>query len=151
MPRFEGATRATAKGVTVGETVTIPQGATMLEKPEGTVRDWVRKGLVRANQDTRGRWLIDRDSLIAHASTKATVTPSTRSKSQTQATATPSVEGDSRYIRTLEDSLAREQRLNDELRAKNDSLQGELLKLTAELKAILTKEDKGILSRWRRG
>ncbi len=147
MGRVEGATKGTAEV----ETVTIPQAATMLEKPEGTVRDWVKKGLVRARQDSRGRWLIERDSLIVHASARAHPAAASRAKQAVQNVATGSGEGTARYIRTLEDSLAREQRLNDELRAKNDALQSELLKLTAEMKALLSKEDKGLLSRWMRG
>lgn len=147
MTRFQGKATPTA----TGETVSIPQAAAMLEKPEGTVRDWVKKGFVRARQDSRGRWLIERESLMAHASTRAPATAQPRGKPQAQTTATGSDENVSRYIRTLEDALAREQRLNDELRAKNDALQGELLRLTAEMQAMLSKEDKGILSLWRRG
>lgn len=147
MVRVEGAT----KGVAAGETVTIPQASALLQKPDGTVRDWVRKGLVRAKQDPRGRWLIERESLLAHAAVKAPKVDQRRASNPKPSLASPLDDGISKYIRTLEDSLTREQKLNDELRSKNDFLQGELLKLTAEIKAILAREDKSLLSRWIRG
>jgi hypothetical protein len=48
----------------------------------------------------------------------------------------------------LLEALRREKQINDELRAQNKELQGEVLKLSAEMLALLKGEGKGLLSRW---
>lgn len=54
-------------------------------------------------------------------------------------------------LRASEFSLQRERQINDELRQEMNGLRSELLKMMLEMKALLQKEDKGLLSRWIRG
>ena len=53
-------------------------------------------------------------------------------------------------IRSLQNTLHRERQINDDLREQNRKLQADIVQLTHELKAELSKDDQGLLSRWLR-
>jgi molecular chaperone GrpE (heat shock protein) len=52
------------------------------------------------------------------------------------------------HVRDLREALEHERRTSAELRTQNRELQSQLMKLAAEMQAILSKETDGKLSRW---
>ncbi len=130
-------------------TVTTPQGLTMAEaikltaKAESTIRTWIRNEEVDAFQDVHGWWRINRDSLLY----KASQSPPKRPQQPPQLESIPQ---SSPLEKALTEALERERRINDELRGQVRLLEGELLQITSELKALLSKETGGKLSRWLR-
>lgn len=53
-----------------------------------------------------------------------------------------------RYLRAIETALDHERRVSEELRMQNRELQSQLVKLAAEMQALLAREGDGKLSRW---
>jgi excisionase family DNA binding protein len=142
-------------------TVSLSEASKLLSKPENTIREWIKTAKLHAHRDSRGRWLIQRDDLMAFvavkgstegrpgATSKATPKVHSRIEGSTEPTTEPST---SRYIRSLEDSLERERRINDELRAKISGMDQERTQHMAEMRAMLSKDGnggkEGVLSRW---
>jgi hypothetical protein len=150
MARKEARTMAPLKPSTTPVTVTITEATTLIERPEGTIRDWVKKGLVTAKPDSRGRWLIERDSLLHRASTLPSAKAARHPRTLSPEPTTPSIEGSTQaHIRTLEQTLDRERRINDDMRDQVKRLENEIFKLSHEMQALLSKDTPtGVLSRW---
>lgn len=117
----------------------------MSGKSPTTVRRWAKEKLVRAEKDHRGSWRFDPGSLKTFLATGAA--PPVRHGASTEPSETrdPST---MELIRSLHGALHRERQINDDMREQNRKLQADLVKLTHEIKAILAKENKGLLSRW---
>ena len=112
-----------------------------------TIRRWAAEGRIKAQKNPEGIWLIDKKSLqaaLAAGTTKQARAAKRANKEKSAAPITPSAHP------ALEKILEREQKINDDLRQENKKLQGEILKLTHEMQALLKREDKGLLSRWLR-
>jgi excisionase family DNA binding protein len=137
-------------------TVSLAEASRLLAKPENTIREWIKSKKLQAFRDTRGRWLIKRHDLMAFVATKASSEPRSGASSKTRSHVEPSTVGSTegsteRYVRCLEDSLERERRINDELRAKIQGLEQERNQHMAEMRALLSKDLKdksGTPSRW---
>ncbi len=137
--------------------VSLAEATKLVAKAESTVRNWVKSKQVRAKQSTEGWWLIDRNSLLAHAA----LTPSTKGlrggQSKHLKNTPPFIDPLNAPLNTpqptplensLRESLERERRLNDQLQTKNEFLEKELLKITHELKSLLSGKTGNTLSRW---
>lgn len=140
----------------IPSTVSLSEASRLLSKPENTIREWIKTQKLQAHRDSRGRWLIHRHDLMAFVVTKgsaegrlgATSNSSSKVRAHEQGT-TESSNG--RYVRSLEDSLDRERRINDELRAKIAVMEQERTQHLAEMRALLSKDqsqNEGIISRW---
>ena len=57
---------------------------------------------------------------------------------------------DSASLTILKEALERERRVNDELRAVLNEREATIRSLETEMRAILSKENSGLLSRWTR-
>ena len=140
--------------------VSLSEASRLLSKPENTIREWIKTSKLPAHRDSRGRWLIRHHDLMAFIVTKSSVegrsgaTSNTGSKARThdQLSTEPSTEtSNTRYVRSLEDSLERERRINDELRARLAGMEQERTQHLAEMRALLSKDaasKDGVLSRW---
>lgn len=112
-------------------------------KSISSIRRWANSGLVSAEKDDHGCWIIDSNALqdfLAQSSSRRGI--------RTSKNDVPSVgivqEG-------LLEALRREQRLNDELRKKIDEKDKEISNLLLEMKAILKEKYGGnLLSKWLR-
>ena|GEM_PF-3041464 len=141
-------------------TVSLTEASRLLAKPENTIREWIKSSKLPAHRDSRGRWLIARHDLMSFAVTRGSVEPrlgaSSKAASKRHKQAEGSVDGStepssSRYVRSLEATLEREQRINDELRARVVVLEQERTQHMAEMRALLSRDGagkEGVLSRW---
>ena len=139
------------------DTVSIPEASKLVARPENTIRDWVKNELIEGFRDDRGRWRVERSSLLVRASEIATTKPSVLRGSQRTVTGAsgskPPVEPTSEvYVQSLVASLERERKINDELRKQIEWLQAQFVQVTQEMKATLDKQSPldGVLSRWLR-
>jgi DNA-binding transcriptional MerR regulator len=132
--------------------LSLPEAARRADASPTSLRRWISTGALKATKDTSGGWLIRDDDLRTYMATTLA-----SKKTSTGAQKRQGAEGASTTVGTtdptvvvLTESLRRERHINDELRGQNKELQGEILKLTAEMRAILSKEGAGMLSRWLR-
>jgi len=140
--------------------VSLSEASRLLSKPENTIREWIKTLKLPAQRDPRGRWIIRRSDLMAFivtrsstegrpgATSKAAPKVLSSSEGSTEVSVEPSA---GRYVRSLEDSLDRERRINDELRAKITTMEQERTQHMAEMRAMLSRDGggkEGVLSRW---
>ena len=135
--------------------LTVAQAAQMSGLSPSTLKRRITTQALAARYSATGTWLIERSDLMAFLATsepsKAVQGTGARSG------ATSVVSSDQAVIEHLTRSLERERQLNadlqrtsEDLRVQNRELQGEVLKLSAEMLAILKGEGQGMLSRWLR-
>jgi hypothetical protein len=133
--------------------ITLNEAARIVGKTPGALRRLINDGKIEASKDSKGHHLVRKDSVLVHFA-KGTQTDrrsgATSVRSQ-KLEADPLVLALRDQIALLERSLEAERSEKRELRLLNKSLQEEVLKVMAEMRAILQKEDKGLLSRWIRG
>lgn len=139
------------------DTVSIPEASKLISRPENTIRDWVKNELVNGFRDDRGRWRVDRSSLLVRASEIATTRPSVLNGPQRTVTGATYSKASSEpvsevYVQSLVATVEHERKINDELRHQVNHLQTQLVQLTHEMKAMLDKQSPldGVLSRWLR-
>lgn len=134
------------KGATVpSEDLTMAEAMRLTEKAESTIRAWIKSGAIEAYQDKQGWWRINRDALLYKAAEGAQKRPLRAPQLNTVSQSSPQP---TPLEKALTEALERERRINDELRSQVKQLEGEFIKITAELRAILSKETSGKLSRW---
>lgn len=143
---------------TVATVVPLAEAASLIARPENTIRDWIKKGFIRAKRDPKGRWWVEKDSLLLHASktptARATVKASSKARESVSATAVGSTELSTEptvraYIDSLVATIEREREENRDLRERLRRFESEIFKLTAEMQALLSKDSPtGMLSRW---
>lgn len=140
----------------VSATVTMTEASVMVGRPPSTIRDWLKKGLIRGEQDSKGRWLLDRVMVVAAAATAPTAARAVASHTSTASpgmlTAASTAESTvARYIDSLQETVDREREENKELRDRVRQLEQERTQHIAEMRALLSKDSNGkngVLSRW---
>jgi hypothetical protein len=138
--------------------LTLGDAAKAVGRGMTTVREWVKSGHVRAKRNTLGHWLIERDSLLAYASGEGAVEGPRRrrgaealpargsSEAPTAPLGIPTAEA---LIRSLEREIEHLRRLLDEERERSRLLESERTQHMAEMRALLSREQKeGAVSRW---
>jgi excisionase family DNA binding protein len=50
--------------------LTLGEAAKAVARGTTTIREWAQNGAIKAKRNTLGHWLIDRDALLAYASTE---------------------------------------------------------------------------------
>lgn len=138
--------------------VTIAEAAKMLGLSQTKIRGWLdESGFATRNE--QGWWQIDRVALLAKAAEESSQKGSLRVGAMTSQRVSSHNVGVSQSsqrevaderVRDLLESLQRERRINDELRAQMHDLQAAQTQHLAELRALLENngKEKGILSRW---
>jgi len=103
-------------------------------------------------KDANGGWLIREEDLRAYMATTLASKKTTHGAPKRQGVQGASATAGTMdpTVMVLTEALRRERHINDELRGQNKEFQGEILKLTAEMRAILSKDGSGMLSRWLR-
>ena len=102
------------------------------------VRRWAQTGLVKGSKSD-GKWVVEEESLRSHLVTSGGPLASRQSgKAKLQQLEPSSLEV---RLSSLNEALKREQAINDELRRENKTLQ-------EEIKALLKRDNEGVLSRW---
>jgi len=145
---------------TVAMTVTLSEAATMTGRPQSTIRDWLKKGVIEGKQDAKGRWQLDRITVVAAAATAPTAARAVASQLQQRSVATGTGTSTTvgavdptaaRYIDSLQETVLREREENKELRARIRELEQERTQHLAEMRALLSKDlsgKDGVISRW---
>lgn len=130
------------------EFIEVSEAASMSGKSKSTIKRWASQSLIESIKNEKGRWLFNpqsiKDYLIKNANQRPPTNRSQASRGLESETMSP-IMG---HLQSLQEALERERQINDELRKKLDVKDGELLKMTYEIKAILSQESKGLLSRW---
>jgi DNA-binding transcriptional MerR regulator len=137
------------------DTLTMSAAAKLSGKSVSTIRRWIDDGFLPAKKTQEG-WRV-----VAHHDLMATLSrvpqDASREVKGSRPGATAGYPHESSLIAVIEASLKREQealeherRMSAELREQNKTLQSELLKLTREMQAMLSKDAGGALSRWLR-
>ncbi len=129
------------------ETLKSTEAQRLFKVNGSTIRRWAAEGRIKAEKNSEGVWLINKNSLQAALATGTTKQARAAKKANIEKS---SAHNSLQSSPALERILDREQKINDELRLENKKLQGEILKLTHEMQALLKREDKGLLSRWLR-
>lgn len=135
-------------------TMSVSQAAKTVARPESTIRDWVKKSLIKNDKDLRGRVVIDRDSLLQHVqnighfirqgATTDVINNTTMDKEQSLYI-TEALRSNAAMVQQLKDDLQHERQRNERLETQNKELQGEIIKVINEMKSLINKET-GIMS-----
>lgn len=134
--------RLQTEGTDMDHNLSLAEAATAVGRGETTVREWAKSGSVQATKDARGRWQIERGSLLARAATEA------RTDVRSRAGASAEPPSEARLVRVLQAEIDHLRRLLDEERVRNQRLEEERTQHMAEMRAILNKDTEGFLSRW---
>jgi len=128
----------------------ITQAARLTGKSLATIRRWAAQKTIPARKTEDGHWVFSSDELVAHLHAHGHELIGTRpiAGKAEQPNNQQLIGAYAEQIKTLEGLLEREQRLNDELREQLKSTTGEVFKLTAELRAFLSKETKTTPTQW---
>ncbi len=128
-----------------------------------SVRRWITSGKLKASKTQSEEWVIEPDELhlflIRQSGGPVPPTvPRTSGGRRTGATTVPTTvaptvgggEGYAEALKEAREALARERRINDELRARVLSMEQERTQHMAEMRAFLSKDSPkdGVLSRW---
>ncbi len=129
----------------MSEKILLSEAATRLGKSPTTLRKLVNTGIISTTKDKQGRHWVDFSVVHTHYAQ--------RSAPQDKRSAPEKiVENEQSLLKEkvalLERVLEREERINDELRGQVKQLEGELLKITHELKTLLSGKTGNTLSRW---
>jgi len=141
------------------EKLTIGEAAKRYTVSPSAIRRLIDSGKVKSTKDAAGRHMVLAGELTGELSRRV---PGSRSGAQTgkgssdrsgKAAGEPA--GDlnvttDRYLRAIETALDHERRVSEDLRTQNRELQSQLVKLAAEMQALLSKETDGMLSKWLR-
>lgn len=129
--------------------VSLADAAKAVGKSAVTLRALVNNGKLKSYMKGRAHFvnLNDVTALFASRSPSAQRSGASASEASEQAL----LNALQAQLRASEFSLQRERQINDSLREEISGLRSELLKMMSEMKALLQKEDKGLLSRWIRG
>jgi DNA-binding transcriptional MerR regulator len=133
--------------------ITITEASKRFAISSSAIRRLIDSGAVKSTKDADGRHQVLTAELTgelarrtpgkrtgAHAGKPSPERSAERTGEHTAA--------DERYTRMLETFLEHERRLCEDLRTQNRELQSQLVKLAAEMQAIMSKETDGKLSRW---
>jgi hypothetical protein len=130
----------------------------MVSRGQTTIRDWIKTGTVRAHRNVMGHWMIDRDSLLAHASREGTSDGPRRVGGASVKSSEPPPHPHPESVPSLSDALIHE--LKDEIahlrlllkeeRERSKVLEAERTQHMAEMRALLSGKNDNLLSRWLR-
>lgn len=126
--------------------LSVGEAAKISGKATSTIRRWILEGFLKAIQDENGWYRIKHEDLMNTLSQVTHKQPTSESTIQNNYS---QINENTAFIKSMQESLERERRINDEFRNQIKSLESEIFKLTHEIRAILTKNSPiNSLSRW---
>jgi hypothetical protein len=140
-----------------GGSCSLAEAAVAVGRAESTIRFWLQKKLIAGRKEKDGAWSIDRNSLLFHAATAEPLRPQRPIRGAAAHSVAPAAADRSEeqlrdvlreQVSMLAGSLDHERRISEELRTQNRELQSQLVKIAAEMQAILSRDSDGKLSRW---
>ena len=135
--------------------LSVAKASTMSGKAQTTIRAALQKGELTGGKDKRGRWSVDEQSLRQWLASDNRLSTTSLARSHISTNKVDNI--NQHLVEQLENRIQELQREKDEWlesfkeeRQENRKLQSELLRITSEMKALLSREDKSLLSRWLR-
>lgn len=133
----------------VSEELSVKEAAKMAGVASSTVRRWIDTNKLPSNRNREGWRRVRKKDLMEYLASGVVRV----ARPLSGATVSDHVRGargsdESTTVSLLKDALDRERGKVDKLEERNKQLQDEILKLTHEIKAILSKENQSLLSRW---
>jgi len=139
--------------------IPLSEASRMLGLGVTTIRSWCQLGKVECRRSSNAQWLINPDSARAllaaskpgaSAGHRIALRNTSRGKAAEEQQGSEGLNGgvSEEHVRDLREALMHERRTSEDLRTQNREIQSQLVKLAAEMKAILSKETDGKLSRW---
>ena len=131
--------------------LSIAKAAKLCGKSESTVRRWASLKMIPGRKNADGRWTFQEDELSSYMSAHGgdlIDSGKVMSNRGRPAKASSSDSQSARVIAALEDSLKRERSLSDDVREQLQAAQAEIVRLTQEIKALLSKDKTSSPARW---
>ena len=130
----------------MSDPIPLSEAARLVGKTPGALRRLVNEGRLHGLKDTQGRHLVRKEEVIAHyAITHRSGASADRSEDRSS---DPLVQALRDQVAILRSAVDQDRIEKAELRTQNRELQSQLVKIAAEMQAILSKETDGMLSRW---
>lgn len=141
------------------EALTVATAARYAGVSASTIRRWMDSGSLEFRSTSQGHRTTSKEALMrclsrqSHAPHRA-VGGATARHSHEAVMEGSTVgshgrgEGQADALRIALEALAHERRMAEDLRTQNRELQSQLVKLAAEMQAVLSRETDGMLSRW---
>lgn len=126
----------------MSDQIPLSEAAKRIGKAQSTLRKLATDGRITTTKDATGRHLVSFEDVLSHYALSAA--PVARNEREVA----PLADALRAHCAWLERSLERERAEKDRMACQLERLQGELLKLTAEMRAILTKETGNKPSNW---
>jgi excisionase family DNA binding protein len=135
------------------EKLTIGEAAKRYAVSSSAIRRLIDSGKVKSTRDGAGRHMVHTGDLTGVLSKRAPASRSGALANKTSSARSDEPSGEAtgttdRYLRAIETALDHERRVSEDLRTQNRELQSQLVKLAAEMQAILARDGDGKLSRW---
>ncbi|MFN7857860.1 MAG: hypothetical protein ACK5OA_15040 [Acidovorax sp.] len=136
----------------MSDPIPLSEAARLVGKTPGALRRLVNEGRLHGHKDVQGRHLVHREEVIAHyAITLRSGASADRDEDRSDPrSGDPLLQALRDQVAILRSTVDQDRIEKAELRTQNKELQGEILKLNAEMLAMLKGEGKGLLSRWMR-
>lgn len=128
--------------------LSLAEASKMAGVSVSTVRRWAAENRIQGSKTRDGVWRVSKESVLVMLSTQGASMESVRSVHGASALHQESPEKASLAI--MKEALERERRVNDELRATMNEREATIRALEVEMRAILSRENSGLLSRWTR-
>jgi len=134
----------------MSDPIPLSEAARLVGKTPGALRRLVNEGRLHGLKDAQGRHLVRKEEVIAHyAITHRSGASTDRNEDRSDARSSdPLLQALRDQVSILRATVDQDRIEKAELRAQNRELQGQVVKLAAEMQAILAKETEGKLSRW---
>lgn len=157
---LDGYNNTLSEGLSVeAQLISLSEASRILGLGVTTLRTWCQQGHVKAQKNSNAQWIMSIDDAKqfltnnrSGASASNRISASNRSIQSNHGRPKNSDEQkevvSEGHLRDLRNSLEHERLLSAELRKQNRDLESQLIKLTAEIHALLSKETQGTLSRW---
>lgn len=127
--------------------ISITHASKMSGKSVSTIRRWIKEKVVVAEKSDDGKWLLDEKKFHEYLITLSS--PVSNGRESSIISRGDHVDHFGELSKALRESLHRERNINDELRKQIQEKDQEILKLTHEMKSMLSKSSlTGVLSRW---
>lgn len=130
--------------------INIDQAAKLIGKSQATMRRWASQKIIPAAKSNDGSWIFNKDEILKHMSAQSQSMIDSKIIKRSSITQHEHniISIYKRQIDILEHTIERERQINDEMRDQLKQNQSEILKLSNEIKAILTNDNQSTLSRW---
>ena len=133
----------------VSEELSVKEAAKMAGVASSTIRRWIDTNKLPSNRNGEGWRRVRKRDLMAYLASGSVRVARPLSGATVNDHGGGSRESDeSSTVALLKEALDRERDKVDKLEERNKQLQDEILKLTHEIKAILSKDNQSLLSRW---